>query len=86
MDYDEYDEDFDNFDEDLEDDTEDEVSDYDIESAGSMDGEFDGEYDMPSYSQYGASINLDDLTDEQRDIYDNAYHSGHDAAESQKEN
>lgn len=51
------------------------LSDYDIEMAGAMDGEQEGNLGMAEYSNYGSGIDLDELTDEQRDLYDNAYHS-----------
>ena len=82
-DYDDYDEDFDEFDmdEDESEDDLDSISDDEIELAGSFDGEFDSEYNAPMYGGYGSSIDPDDLTDEQRDLYDTAYHSGHNSAE-----
>ncbi len=55
------------------------LSDYDIESAGFMDGESDANLRMPQYGNYGASFDLSNLTDRQRDLYDNAYHSAQDA-------
>lgn len=55
------------------------MDDYDIELAGFMDGDFDAEYDAPMYSGHGASVDFDDLTDEQKELYDNAYHAGHDS-------
>lgn len=56
-------------------------SDEEIELAGSLDGKFDSEYDALLYGGYGFSINLDNLTDEQKDLYDDACHAGHDANE-----
>lgn len=79
-DIDNYDGDLDDFE--SEDDLDNEkntVSDDEIELAGSLDGEFDAEYDAPMYGGYGSSIDLDELTDEQKDLYDNAYHAGHDS-------
>ena len=46
------------------------------EEAGYADGEFDSTNDIASYSSYGASIDLDELSDDERDAYDSAYHSG----------
>lgn len=54
------------------------LDDYAIEEAGSLDGEQESNLGMAGYSCYGSSINLDDLTDEQRDLYDNAYHASRD--------
>ena len=55
-----------------------ELDDDEIAIAGSLDGELDGGKDALSYDQFGSSVDLDDLTDEQREIYDNAYSSSHD--------
>lgn len=55
------------------------VSDDEVELAGSLDGEFDTEYDAPMHGGHGSSIDLDGLTDEQKDLYDDAYHAGHDS-------
>lgn len=77
---DDYDGDLDDFE--SEDDLDNEkntVSDDEAELAGSLDGEFDAEYDAPMYGGYGSSIDLDELTNEQKDLYDNAYHAGHDS-------
>ena len=87
MDNDYEDEDFDEnldeyeSDEDSGDENED-LSDDEVELTGSLDGEFDSEYDMPLYGGYGSSVDLDDLTDEQKDLYDDAYHAGYDANEN----
>lgn len=56
-----------------------ELDDYAVESAGYLDGESDANLKMPRFGSYGSSIDLDALSDAQRDLYDNAYHSGHDA-------
>lgn len=88
-DIDEYDEDLDDFEpeddpddkEDDLDDKEDDLSDADVELASSLDGEFDAEHDIPMYGGHGSSVDFDDLTDEQRDLYDDAYHAGHASAE-----
>lgn len=58
------------------------MNDYDIESAGSLDGESDANLGMAEYSSYGAGIDLNALTDRQRALYDNAYHSSHQAIEN----
>ena len=80
-DIDDYDEDSDDYEsEDDLDNVDDGLSNDEVELAGSLDGEFDAEYDAPTYGGYGSSVDLDDLTDEQKDLYDNAYHAGHDSA------
>lgn len=72
-----FDEDLDDFDPDEDASSKDEdLSDEEAELAGSLDGEFDSEYDTPMYGGYGSSIDLDDLTDEQKGLYDVAYHAG----------
>lgn len=50
-------------------------SNYDIEMAGSLDGEQEKGLGMADDSNYGAGIDLSKLTDEQREIYDNAFYS-----------
>lgn len=80
------DEDFDTFmsglDDDLEDDEDDEdgdllgLTDAEIEEAGSLDGDSDSGLGNARYSGFGSSIDLDDLTDEQRELYEMGYESG----------
>ena len=50
------------------------VSDY--EQLGIDDGTFDNVNHMSYQTSYGASVDLDELTDEQRDAYDLGYNSG----------
>ena len=77
-----FDEDLDDFESDEDTSSKDEdLSDEEVELAGSLDGEFDAEYDAPLYGGYGSSVNLDNLTEEQKDLYDDAYHAGHDTSE-----
>ena len=59
---DSFDEDLDEYesDEDSSDENED-LSDDEVEIAGSLDGEFDSEYDMPLYGGHGSSVDFDDL-------------------------
>lgn len=57
----------------------DEMSDGEVEMAGLQDGEFDANNDAPAYSQYGSSVDLNELDDDQKDIYDDAYHAGFDS-------
>ena len=67
----------DELDEEIDDDSDDKgegLEDSEVEVLGSLDGEFDDE-SGDSYSQYGASVDFDELTDEQKDLYDNAYNS-----------
>ena len=61
------------------DDGEPRISDADLEMAGSLDGESDAVNGMPLFGSYGSSIDLEGLTDQQRDLYDSAYYAGHDA-------
>lgn len=67
-------------DEDEDDGSVNELSDSEVEIAGSLDGEFDAESGAPMYSGYGASVDFEELSDEQKDLYDNAYNAGHDMA------
>jgi hypothetical protein len=57
----------------------DEMSDGEVEMAGLQDGEFDANNGAPAYSQYGSSVDLNELDDDQKDIYDTAYHAGFDS-------
>ena len=52
------------------------ISDFDVEAAGFDDGSIDKDMHLPAYSSYGSSIDVNKLTDEQRDLYENAYFSG----------
>ena len=54
----------------------------DIEEAGIMDGSFDSDNNMSLYSSYGASIDEDELSDEEREAYENGYFSGYDENKS----
>lgn len=54
--------------------TPDELSDEDLEMAGTLDGEFDAEHNIPNYNGYGASVDLDELPPERKKLYDDAYH------------
>lgn len=77
------DEDLDDFEPDEDTSSKDEdLSDEEVELAGSLDGEFDAEYDASLYGGYGSSVNLGDLTEEQKDLYDDAHHAGHDTSEN----
>ena len=46
------------------------------EEAGYADGEFDSQIGGIDDASYGASIDLDSLTDDERDEYESAYYSG----------
>ena len=74
-----------NFDEDdlelLDESTEDSLTDEEAELAGSLDGEFDAEYSSSEYSGYASSADLNDLTDDQKELYDAGYHSGYDLSD-----
>lgn len=52
------------------------ISDFDVEAAGFDDGNIDKDMHLPTYSSYGSSIDVNQLTDGQRDLYENAYFSG----------
>ena len=58
------------------------MDDSEIEQLGSMDGESDAISRQARYASHGSSVDLDELTDEQRDLYDNAYQSSFDANEA----
>ncbi|MBR2830862.1 hypothetical protein IKE83_00690 [Candidatus Saccharibacteria bacterium] len=77
---DDFNDDSDDFDSDDDtlDDEDDTLSDDEIELAGSLDGEFDAGHNLSMYGGYGSSIDLDSLTDEQKDLYDDAYHASYD--------
>lgn len=49
---------------------------YELEEMGIEDGNFDKENHMPFYSSHGASIDIDDLTDEEREAYELGYNTG----------
>ena len=49
------------------------------EEAGYADGEFDSQNGGIDGASYGASIDLDSLTDDERDEYESAYYSGLDS-------
>ena len=85
--YDEYDADFDDLSDDDDDSTE-KLLDSEIELLGVMDGELDLGSDIDEGlidpdatipngygANYGLSVELDDLTEEQRDLYDAGYFS-----------
>ena len=58
----------------------DELSDEDLKVAGTLDGEFDAEHNIPNYNGYGASVDLDELSPERKKLYDDAYHASFDSA------
>lgn len=55
-------------------DTLDQISDDEVFMAASFDGDADKTFGNPAGSSYGHSIDLDKLTDRQRDLYDSEYH------------
>lgn len=74
--------DLDDLDDDLEDgedDQENGLSDDDVIQLAALDGMQDGSTSMPKGGSYGMSVDLDDLTDEQRDLYDSEYYAGYDS-------
>ena len=77
-DFDENDEEFDDdFDEDEDDiEIDDSLSDWELEERGTLDGETDANLGLADYTGFGASVDLDKLSDEQRDIYEQGYLSG----------
>ena len=54
----------------------DEYTDDDLEALGIEDGTFDRDNDMPYQGSFGSSVDLDELTDEQREIYELGYNTG----------
>lgn len=49
------------------------------EEAGFDDGAFDAQMGNPDYMSYGTSVDLDSLTDDERDNYEQSYLTGLDA-------
>jgi len=47
-----------------------------IEEFGIEDGAFDKDNKMPYQSSYGSSVDIDDLSDEQLEVYKNGYDAG----------
>ena len=52
------------------------LSDSDIEELGIEDGTFDRDNNMPYQGSFGSSVDLDELTDEQREAYEQGYYTG----------
>ena len=79
----EFDDDFNENEDEIEDDIEadDSLSDWELEEHGTLDGETDANLGLADYTGFGASVDLDKLSDEQRDVYEQAYLSGKDAAD-----
>lgn len=50
------------------------ISDADVFMAASFDGDADKTFGNPAGSSYGYSIDLNELTDEQRSLYDSEYY------------
>ena len=57
-----------------------------IESAGFDDGYGDGTYDAGMFQGSGMSVDLDDLSDEEREAYEAGYMDGYEMGEDQREN
>ena len=49
---------------------------YELEEMGIEDGNFDKENHMPYQSSYGSSVDIDDLSDEEREAYMLGYDTG----------
>ncbi|MBR3138784.1 hypothetical protein IKG38_02125 [Candidatus Saccharibacteria bacterium] len=80
-DEDELDDDYDNYDDDLDDESLDADDDgyHDAsyyEALGIDDGRFDREHHMLPHSGFGSSVNLDELSDDQREAYELGYGIG----------
>ena len=54
----------------------DDLSTDDLEQLGVDDGTFDRDNDMSYMGSYGSSVDLDSLTDEQREAYEDGYMTG----------
>ena len=54
----------------------DDLTELDIEELGIEDGNYDRDNNMSYQASYGSSVDLDELTDEQRDAYDLGYNTG----------
>lgn len=67
------------YDDDENDNTLDQISDADVFMAASFDGDADKTFGNPAGSSYGHSIDLNELTDEQRDLYDSEYYGNIDS-------
>ena len=62
-----------------------ELTDAEIELQAGLDGEFDARSGMPRFGGYGGSVDLDDLDDEQRTIYEMGYDMGYDLGNDEAE-
>ena len=58
------------------------LSDDEVELLGGLDGDSDASLGMPLYGSHGMSVDLDELTDEQRDRYEMGYHAGYDSGKN----
>lgn len=54
----------------------DNLIDADIEELGIEDGTFDRDNNMPYQGSFCSSVDLDELTDEQREAYEQGYYTG----------
>ena len=79
-----YDDDYDDFDDDFDEDDDDgdltENDDYHdtsyYENLGMEDGRFDKDHHMLPHSGFGSSVNLDELSDDEREAYEMGYSLG----------
>ena len=52
------------------------LSDSDLEELGIEDGTFDRDNNMSYMGSFGSSVDLDELTDDQREAYEQGYYTG----------
>lgn len=57
------------------------MDEYELEDAGFLDGSADATYGNGMYGSFGMSIDEDELTDEEREIYERGYIDGYQANE-----
>ncbi len=52
------------------------LSDQDLEALGIEDGTFDRDNNMSYMGSFGSSVDFDELTDEQKEAYEQGYYTG----------
>ena len=75
----------DDFDDDFEDNKNEKLSDDDVAQTAFMDGQMDSEYFGYPYPGYEATFDDDDLTDEQKELYETEYLAGYQDQENADE-